>query len=111
MSIRDETLFIAEEPYDSGELRFRYSRKLSSDGKRWIRDGLFQEFHRNGTPAAEGVYRDDLEEGLWREYYESGQISSEGQYKRGKEEGLWKFWNEQGEREEDIKFRDGQEIS
>jgi antitoxin component YwqK of YwqJK toxin-antitoxin module len=111
MTTHDETLFIAEEPHDTGELRFRYSRKLSPDGKRWIRDGLFQEFHKNGALAAEGIYRDGFEEGLWREHYENGQLSSEGEYRNGKENGVWKFWNEEGESEEDVEYRDGQEIS
>lgn len=111
MSIRDETLFIVEEPYDTGELRFRYGRKLSPDGKTWTRDGVFQEFHRNGRLAAEGLYRDGVEEGFWREYYESGQVSSEGQYRHGKEDGRWRFWNEGGKREEDVEFREGQEIA
>lgn len=36
-----DTLHIAEIPYGSGEVRFRYARYLSDDGSRWIRHGLF----------------------------------------------------------------------
>lgn len=36
MNMNDNILHIAEIPYETGELHFRYSRKLSPDGTKWI---------------------------------------------------------------------------
>lgn len=103
MTPRD-TLSIAEIPYDSGELRFRYSRYLSEDGTRWIRAGLFQSFHRNGQLASEGEYQDGLETGAWRDYHENGQLAAEGEYREGKKCGRWKFFDGTGKAEEDVVY-------
>ena len=37
----EKVLYIAEIPYETGEIHFRYSCRLSEDGTKWIRDGLF----------------------------------------------------------------------
>ena len=58
----DNTLHIVEIPYETGEVHYRYSRKMSPDGTKWIRDGLFQEFYQNGNLGSEGFYADGLEE-------------------------------------------------
>jgi antitoxin component YwqK of YwqJK toxin-antitoxin module len=89
-------LNIAEIPYDTGEIRFRYSRYLSQDGSRWIRHGLFRAYHRNGQLASEGYYIDGLEDGLWRDYYENRQLAAEGNYEKGIETGSWSYWDENG---------------
>ena len=93
-------LNIAEIPYESGEVRFRYARYLAADGTRWIRHGLFRAYHRNGTLASEGNYVDGAEEGLWRDYHENGQLAAEGHYKKGEEVGTWRYWNDKGEPED-----------
>ncbi len=85
-------LQIAEIPFEDGTIRFRYARKKSSDGARWIRDGLFRAFHPNGTLASEGNYSDGLEDGAWREFHENGCLASEGCYIRGMEVRPWQFW-------------------
>lgn len=105
----DSTLFIAEIPYETGELRFRFARKRSSDGTRWLREGLFQEFYRDGQLASEGGFVDDLEEGRWREYHPNGQLAAEGCYSAGKEHGVWRFWTETGEEEREGQFEFGVE--
>lgn len=87
------TLNIAEIAYESGELKFRYARRLSANGAGWIRDGLFQSFHKNGQLSSEGQYRDGLEEGLWSTYQQDGQLASRGSYREGKEIGGWAFWD------------------
>ena len=89
-------LNIAEIPYESGEIRFRYSRVMSADGARWIRHGLFCEYHRNGKVISEGSYKDGAEIGLWRDYYEDGQLAAEGRYENGLEVGDWKYWKRDG---------------
>ena len=89
-------LQIAEIPFEDGRIRYRYARKISSDGTRWIRDGLFQAFHPNGALASEGTYIGGHEDGLWRDFHENGQPAAEGYYSQGVETGAWRFWNSDG---------------
>lgn len=93
-------LHIAEIPYKDGTTRFRYARKLSPDGTRWIRDGRFCSYHPNGTLASEGMYVDDQEHGLWTDYHTNGQVAAKGHYANGKEVGQWEFWSSDGSPEE-----------
>lgn len=92
-------LHIAEIPYDTGELHFRYARYLSDDGRKWIRHGLFHAYHRNGNLASEGHYENGLEQGLWRDYHENGKPAAEGHYDKGQEVGTWQFWDADGKPE------------
>lgn len=89
-------LNIAEVPYETGEIRFRYARIQSSDASRWIRHGLFCEYHKNGQVISEGNYVNGKEHGLWRDYYENGQLAAEGEYRDGVEAGQWRYWNPDG---------------
>lgn len=102
-------LHIAEIPYESGGLQFRYSRKLSEDGARWIRHGLFTAFHKNGQRASEGVYEHGLETGVWRDYHDNGQLAAEGEYVDGKEHGTWRFWDRDGGQEKTTRYENGEE--
>lgn len=107
----EDTLHIAEIPYETGEVRFRYVRRLSPDGTKWIRDGRFVEYSRAGQILAEGEYVCGAEVGTWRDYFENGQIAAEGAYQDGKEDGIWHFWHEDGTPEEPVVFRNGVRIS
>ncbi len=98
----DGILHIAEIPYESGELRFRFARRLSDDGTKWIREGRFVEYSPSGQVLSEGEYENDTEHGFWRDYYENGQLAAEGCYDHGKEVGIWRFWNEDGTPEEPV---------
>ena len=93
-------LNIAEIPYDSGEVHFRYSRYLSDDGEKWIRHGLFCAYHKNGALSSEGNYKDGFEDGLWRDYHENGQLAAEGVFLKGKEFGTWRYWDVNGVEEQ-----------
>jgi hypothetical protein len=62
-------LNIAEIPHENGGMRFRYARKMSPDGSRWIRHGLFVAYHPNGVKASEGSYEEGVEQGAWRDYH------------------------------------------
>ncbi len=89
-------LNLAEIPYETGEIHFRYARVMATDGTRWIRHGLFREYHTNGQVIAEGHYVDGKEEGLWRTFYPDGRMASEGHYQDGREAGDWRYWNADG---------------
>ena len=93
-------LRIAEIPFESGEIHFRYARYLSDDGSRWIRHGLFVAYHKNGKLASEGNYVDGVEDGHWRDFHENGQLAAEGEYDRGHEVGVWKYWTPDGKPDE-----------
>ena len=97
-------LNIAEIPYESGAIRFRYARVMAPDRTRWIRHGLFVEYHENGTVASEGQYLDGKEDGLWRDFHPNGQPAAEGCYREGKEVGMWRFWNPDGTAEPSTRF-------
>jgi len=92
-------LHIAEIPYESGTIKFRYARVMSPDKIRWIRHGLFVAYHENGAVASEGQYVDGMEEGLWRDFHPGGQPAAEGHYRGGKEVGVWRFWKPDGTEE------------
>jgi tetratricopeptide (TPR) repeat protein len=89
-------LNIAEVPYDSGQVRFRYARVKSADGASWIRHGLFVEYSKTGQVLSEGSYVQGQEHGPWRDFHPNGQIAAQGEYVEGKEHGTWRFWDESG---------------
>ncbi|NVZ52536.1 hypothetical protein HX792_19485 [Pseudomonas sp. B6002] len=92
-------LDIAEIPYESGVIHFRYSRYLANDGSRWVRHGLFRAFHENGSLASEGTYVDGVEQGNWIDYHENGAVAAKGAYDKGLEVGEWAFWGADGMRQ------------
>lgn len=89
-------LQIAEIPYPSGTIRFRYSRYLAADGSTWIRHGLFRAYHENGSLASEGTYEHGKESGAWRDYHPNGQLAAAGAYASGVESGAWQYWSANG---------------
>jgi antitoxin component YwqK of YwqJK toxin-antitoxin module len=102
-------LNIAEIPYESGAIRYRYSRVMSDDGTRWLRHGLFVEYAESGAVVSEGTYVFGQEHGKWRDFHPNGQIAAEGLYDEGKEEGAWLFWDEFGKQERATSYEQGQE--
>lgn len=89
-------LNIAEIPFPSGAVQFRYSRYLLEDESKWIRHGLFEAYHENGALASSGNYEHGNEHGIWRDYHANGQPAAEGHYENGKEVGIWNYWNPDG---------------
>lgn len=101
---KENILYIAEIPYETGGIHYRYSRKMSADGTKWIRDGLFTEYYPNGNIASTGTYDNGLENGHWIDYHENGQIAAEGDYVNGKESGKWYYYDINGILEEEEIF-------
>jgi antitoxin component YwqK of YwqJK toxin-antitoxin module len=104
-------LSVAEVPYESGVIRFRYSRILSADGTQWVRHGLFVERHENGNVISEGTYLHGQKQGWWRLFHANGQLAAQGRYNSGREEGLWRFWNSRGDEEAPVKYQNGTEVA
>jgi len=89
-------LQIAEILYPCGIVRFRYSRYMSANGSVWVRHGLFQAYHEDGSLASEGNYEHGQEHGPWRDYHPNGQLAAEGSYANGAEIGHWQYWSTDG---------------
>ncbi|HQS59437.1 MAG: hypothetical protein B7Y56_09870 [Gallionellales bacterium 35-53-114] len=89
-------LEIAEIPYPSGNIKFRYSRYPSEDGSKWIRHGLFRAYHEDGTLSSEGIYEHGSENGIWHDYHPNGTLAAQGSYENGIQVGVWQYWNEDG---------------
>ncbi|WP_295521724.1 hypothetical protein [uncultured Pseudacidovorax sp.] len=81
-------LNIAEIPHESGAIKFRYARVLAPDRTRWIRHGVFVEYHEDGTVASEGQYVDGKEDGFWRDIPPNGHPAAEGHHRAGQEVGI-----------------------
>jgi antitoxin component YwqK of YwqJK toxin-antitoxin module len=92
-------LEIAEIYYESGAVKYRYSRYLASDGSRWIRHGLFVAYGENGTVVSEGNYDHGVEHGPWKDFHPNGSIAASGNYDQGNEVGTWTYWNADGQPE------------
>jgi antitoxin component YwqK of YwqJK toxin-antitoxin module len=105
----DNTLYIAEEFYPSGAIRFRYAYRPAPDGTR-VKHGWFVHYHEDGTVGSEGEYRDGYEEGPWKDYHENGRLAAKGKYARGKEHGRWRFWDRDGHEETPVEYDHGEEI-
>ncbi len=101
-------LQLAEVFYETGEIRYRYSRYKTPTGE-WVRHGLFMAYHQNGIVACMGQYSDGFETGLWTDFHENGQKSAEGYYVLGQEDGLWRFWSDDGVLEQSNYVRKGVE--
>ena len=99
-------LHLAEIPYESGNLQFRYTRYMAPDGSRWIRHGLFVAYHENGVMSSEGSYFEGKEHGAWRDFHANGQLASEGNYHHGQEVGTWRFWGSDGSEQPPTKHDD-----
>jgi len=106
----DGVLHIAEVPYPDGQVKFRFARYPTDDG-RWVKHGRFTAFYEDGTLASEGTYADGLESGPWRDYHRNGSLAAEGRYENGKETGEWQFWNSDGSLEKRKIFKEGVEVS
>ena len=68
------------------------------DGKK---EGLWQNYYKDGRLASEGNYIDGKKEGLWEFYHDNGIkiqiLKSKGNYIDGKQEGLWEFYHDNSE--------------
>ncbi|MDC1064416.1 hypothetical protein OAP98_00235 [Flavobacteriaceae bacterium] len=66
-------------------------------------------YHVNGQLFSKGTYKDGNLDGLYEEYYVNGQLFSKGTYKDGKEDGQWESYHENGQLRSRGTFKDGNE--
>ncbi|MCZ6597387.1 MAG: hypothetical protein O7B99_07110, partial [Planctomycetota bacterium] len=79
------------------EVRLLSGGIRNADGEP-VNHGMYRSFHANGTQAAEGKFRDDMQVGTWRTWHANGQIASKGLYKRGLRNLKWVYLDEAGNR-------------
>ena len=94
--MKDQSLNIAEIPWPSGTIRYRYARYMSECGTKWVRHGLFESYHEHGGLSSAGHYQDGKEAGVWKTFHANGQLAAVGSYQQGVEVGEWQFFSESG---------------
>jgi len=61
------------------------------DGKR---DGLWEEYHANGTISDKGYYKDGKRYGYWEYYHSNGWLWMKRNYKDDNPHGYWEvYWS------------------
>jgi antitoxin component YwqK of YwqJK toxin-antitoxin module len=101
---------LAEVRHSDGKVKYRYTRYIAADGKRWIRHGEFRAYYPSGAVASEGNYAHGHEEGAWKDFHENGSVAAQGTYRVGKEHGEWLYYGENGQLEERVEYADGVEL-
>jgi len=61
------------------------------------KDGVWEEYYKNGQLSRKGDYINGKKDGPWDEYHENGQLMSRINYKEGKENGVIKVYHENGQ--------------
>lgn len=70
------------------------------------KDGVYKDYHENGTIKSEISYKDGLYHGPFKEYYENGVLWQEGIYKEGQPKGIQKTYFESGNLQVEMDWTD-----
>jgi len=68
--------------------------KFDKDGK--FKQGVHQEYFKNGSLSCEGIFKDGEKNGQWKYFLANGQLKAVGKYIKGKMTGEWKWYRENG---------------
>ncbi len=106
-------------------------QEVAQDGK-WMREGQFVYYDKQGREVARGTFRRGLEHGPWEEreegtgflgrgeyrdglrvgewnyFHSSGEREARGGYVEGKREGVWTLWYKHGQTAAELTYRDGE---
>lgn len=69
------------------------------------REGLWEQYYKNGQLREKGNYKNDKLEGWGEWYYENGQLAEKTNYKKDKREGLWEWYYENGQLSEKTNYK------
>ena len=71
--------------------------------------GTVETFYRKGKGKLHHRenYKDGKREGLWEEFYRNGQLNRRGNYKNGEREGLWESFDWNGKLKGERNYKDG----
>ena len=95
---------LSEEYNKNGQLKKKGTYK---EGEKEERESY--SYYVNGQLFSKGTYKDWNLDGLYEEYYVNGQLFSKGTYKDGKEDGQWESYHENGQLRSRGTFKDGNE--
>jgi len=91
---------------EDGKLKVYYRRKRVAQN-RWVLAGKFEAFHKNGSKAIEGTYKDGSWHGPMTFHHENGQIAYKSVYDHGLESGVSIFWDEKGNKKWERNYSEG----
>ena len=66
------------------------------------------EYHENGNPLIEKIYKNDKKIGLWIWYHSNGKVSQKGQYGGYKRIGKWSYFDIEGNLLNDEFYENGE---
>lgn len=61
-----------------------------------VKEGMHQEYDKEGNLIESGLYKNDVKEGSWRSYHKNGQLRQECYYKEGVPIGKWITYSDKG---------------
>ena len=70
-------------------------------------DGLWEEWHEDGSKATVGQYSAGEKVGMWRTWHSNGQMASECEYRSGKPVGTCSEWHRNGSKALLGEYKDG----
>ncbi len=77
------------------------------DGKK---DGVWEEYHKNGRLFQKGTYKDNKKVGVWETYWDNGQLQSKMPYKNNKRDGDYETYYYNGQLKTKGTFKNDQFI-
>ncbi|MCB9895456.1 MAG: hypothetical protein H6839_13495 [Planctomycetes bacterium] len=80
---------------------------VSRVGGEELPDGMWQEWHEDGTQKLVGQYVAGAQVGVWRSWHPNGRTQSESEYDNGKPTGTWTEWHSNGAKASLGKYVDG----
>ncbi|MCA8915188.1 MAG: toxin-antitoxin system YwqK family antitoxin [Planctomycetes bacterium] len=72
--------------------------------------GVWRAWHANGRPASESEYSDGKPVGTWTEWHSNGVKALQGSYVDGKKDGEWRTWHTNGAFASSEKFDKGEPV-
>jgi antitoxin component YwqK of YwqJK toxin-antitoxin module len=76
-----------------------------------LRTGVWRFWFDDGRPEREVEFVDGVRERAVREWHRNGTPATDGLYRAGLREGRWRFWDEHGALTGDVWYRDGVRVA
>ena len=61
------------------------------------KDGVWEEYHKNGRLFQKGTYKDNKKVGVWETYWENGELQSKMPYKNNERDGDYETYYDNGQ--------------
>ena len=91
-----------------GELEFRDTINMNHKNNTpdELKNGIHQEYFKDGTVACEGAYQQNKKTGEWHFYLLNGQVKAKGHFENDKMVGSWVWYRENGHLLQEGAFED-----